>query len=106
MASASPVAIMILIAMISAVILPVIWWLIAYYQHKKRLNRLKIISFIFSLTPILSVLGLDLREEISAKFLVIAFSVTPFINVIAIIIVCVITCFKVRKKPPYNRTVK
>ena len=99
MASASPVAIMILIAMISAVTLPILWWFIVYFQYKKQLNRLKIISFIFSFTSILSVLGLYLREEISAKFLVIAFFVTPFINVIAIIIVCVITYFRVKKSP-------
>lgn len=103
MASASPVAIMILIAMISAIILPLLWWLLAYYQRKKQLHRLSKISFIFSFTPVLSVLGLYLREEISAKYLLIAFAATPFINVIAIIIACIITYFKLRNKASYNK---
>jgi len=103
MASASPVAIMILIAMASAVVLPILWWLLAYYQRKKQLNRLSIISFIFSFTPILSALGLNLREEISAKFLLIAFTATPFINVIAIIIVCIVTYVTLKNKTPYNK---
>jgi len=102
MASVSPVAIMILIAMASAIIFPIFWWLLAYYQCKKKLFKLSIISFIFSLTPILSAFGLNLREDISAKFLLLGFGATPFINILAIIIVCITTFVKLKNKTPYN----
>ena len=98
MASASPIAIIIMIALAGAIILPILWWLLAYYQRKKHLSTLSKISFVFSFTSVLSVLGLYFREVISAKYLFIAFSATPFINVIAIIVVCIITYIRIRKQ--------
>ena len=98
MASAYPVAIMIMIALVGAFILPVLWWWLAYYQRKKHLSTLSKVSFVFSFTSILSVLGLYFRETISAKYILIVFSVTPFINVIAIIVVCIITYIIIRKQ--------
>ena len=106
MASASPVAMLILIAIASAIILPILWLLLAYYQRRKHLNRLSMISFLFSFTPILSVLGLNLKDQISAKVLIITFSATPFINVFAIVTVCIVTYIKLKNKTPYNKALK
>ena len=80
MASASPVAIIILIGMVGVIFLPMLWCCLAFWQKKRGLKALSRLSMMLSTIPILSVFGLFYGKEISANFLLIFFSVTPFIS--------------------------
>lgn len=59
MASASPVAFVILVAMVGAVLLPLLWLGLALFQWKYKLRGLSKISMVLSIMPILSVLALN-----------------------------------------------
>lgn len=96
MASASPVAFVILVAMVGAVLLPLLWWGLALWQWKYKLPGLSKISMVLSIMPILSVLALHYGKELSAKYSVIFFSVTPFISSFLLVVIFSLTVYKVR----------
>lgn len=99
MASAQPVAILILIAMGSAVLLPPLWWVLSYWQYKIKLSRLSKISLFLSVIQILSVGVLFLGKSIlPAKLSVITFSLTPFLSMVLFIIILVVTIAKSRQR--------
>ncbi len=97
MASASPVAFVILVAMVGAVLLPLLWWGLALWQWKYKLRGLSKISLVLSIMPILSVLVLYNGKEISAKYSVILFSATPFISSFLLVVILGLTVYKVLK---------
>ena len=86
MASASPVAFVILVGMAGAILLPILWWCLAFWQRKHNLNRLSKLSMVLSIIPILSVFALHYGKEISAKYSVIFFSATPFVSSLLLIV--------------------
>lgn len=98
MASAYPVAIGILIAFFGAVLLPVLWWCLAYWQRKRKLLFLSKLSMFFSVIPILSVFGLMYGTEISAKYSVIFFFTTPYLSCIIFLAIFALTMFRVRSQ--------
>jgi hypothetical protein len=78
MASTSPLALIIVFALVGALILPLLWWILAFWQRKYSLFGFYKVSLLLSLMPIVSVIGLRLGGEISAKYSVIFFTVSPF----------------------------
>jgi hypothetical protein len=98
MASTSPLALIIVFALVGALILPLLWWILAFWQRKYSLFGFYKVSLLLSLMPIVSVIGLRLGGEISAKYSVIFFTVSPFINLLAFITVLTITILKVRSQ--------
>lgn len=98
MASTSPLALIIVFALVGALILPLLWWILAFWQRKYSLFGFYKVSLLLSLMPIVSVIGLRLGGEISAKYSVIFFTVSPFINLLAFITAFTITILKVRSQ--------
>jgi hypothetical protein len=95
MASASPVTFVILVAIIGAVLLPLLWWGLALWQRKYKLHGLSKISMVLSIMPILSVLSLQYGKEISAKYSMIIFSATPFVSVFLLVTIVGFSVYKV-----------
>ncbi len=98
MASTSPLALIIIFALAGALVLPLLWWVLAFWQRRYSLFGFYKISILLSLMPIVSVIGLRFGGEISAKYSVIFFTVSPFINILAFIAVFAITVRKVRSQ--------
>jgi len=98
MASAAPVAFVILVAMAGAILLPLLWWFLAFWQRKYKLAGLFKLSIVLSIMPILSVLALHYGKEISAKYSLIFFSVTPFVSFFLLIVLLIITIYKTRNR--------
>jgi hypothetical protein len=96
MASAAPVAFIVLVAMCGAVLLPVLWWCLAFWQRKRKLKGLSKLSMALSIVPIFSVVVLHYGKHISSKYSVIFFSATPFISIFLLIVLFVITIIKAR----------
>ncbi|HEY7885379.1 MAG TPA: hypothetical protein VIC08_10570 [Cellvibrionaceae bacterium] len=96
MASVAPVAFVILVAMAGAILLPLLWWVLALWQRKNKLLGLFKISMILSIIPIFSVLALYYGKEFSAKYSVIFFALTPFISAFLLAAVFGVTVNKVR----------
>jgi hypothetical protein len=98
MASASPVVFVLFVAMAGAILLPILWWCLAFWQRKHKLSGLSKLSMLLSIIPILSASVLHYGKEISAKYSLIFFSVTPFISFLLLIVLFVLTIYKARNK--------
>jgi len=96
MGSAYPIGVLIIIAVVSAVVLPVLWLFLAYWQRKRKLLSLSNVSMMLSLLPVLIFLALYYGKYISAKYSFIFFSVSPFLNILAFIVLFAYTIYKVR----------
>lgn len=100
MASAYPVAAFILFAIVGAITLPLAWWLMAYWQHKRNLNRLSRASRCWSAMPILSFAILYLCAEkalVPPMATLIAFFLTPVVNIIALVVATFLTVSQSQK---------
>lgn len=89
MASAGPVAVFLLLAICGTVVLPIIWWVLAFWQHRRGFKAWFKVSMALSLTPILGGAMLYVGNEgslISAKPALITFFLTPVANVVAILV--------------------
>jgi hypothetical protein len=95
-ASASPVALIIFIAMVGSILIPLLWWLLAFWQRKLRLTGLSNCSIALSAIPILSILGLFYGKSVSAKYSVIFFSIAPFVSTFLLIVILILTISKAR----------
>lgn len=96
MASVAPVALVVFVAMVGAVLLPLLWWGLALWQRKYKLRGLFRVSMILSVTPIFSVLSLYYGKEFSAKYSLLFFTLTPFVNALLLVMVFFVTIHKVR----------
>lgn len=87
MASAYPVAIIILITMAGMIIFPVLWFFLGRWQKKKGLNKLAIVSYcLFPTSPIVFLLLIYARE-ISAELALVSFILfSPVSLLLAIIL--------------------
>lgn len=97
MASAYPVAIALLLVIGSAIVLPPVWWLVAWWQKGRQLRRLSVLSIALSFTPIVSALLLPLNVLPPAVTLI-AFFVTPLLNLAALLVVTSISILLVRRR--------
>ena len=91
-------AVLIFLAMAGTVVLPLFWWLLAFWQWKNRLVGFFYASISLSLMPICSWLLLYYGKEVSAKHAMIIFSLLPFVNIITLIFLVVVTIVKVRNR--------
>ena len=92
-----PIPLFIFLALAGALFLPVIWWLIAYWQRKKNLLQLYKVSLFFSLTPMASFGSLFMRDFVPSEFALIVFSLTPVVNIFGVLVVLIITFIYARK---------
>ena len=98
MASAGPVALLILISVLSGFLLPIMCWILAYWQHKKKLHSLFRKTLALSLLPIISFVMLFYgKDYISAKYNLLYFFSTPFISFIIFLILFGFTIKSSRK---------
>lgn len=76
------------------IVLPAAWWLMAYWQKRRKLKKLSVASLYWSATPMLSFVALYLgAEDILIPPIVagIVFFLTPVINTVALIVVAILT---------------
>ena len=98
MASASIVVFFIVVAMAGAILLPLLYWFLAFWQRKRKLIGLSNLSMVLSILPILSFSALYYGKEISAKYFLIFFSVTPFVSSLLLIVLLALTVYKARNR--------
>ena len=98
MASTYPLAVIIVFSLVCVVILPLLWLVLAMWQRRCGLLVSSRVSIVLSMMPIISILGLYYGKEISAKYSVIFFAVSPFISVLALGTLFLITIFNVRSQ--------
>ena len=94
MASAYPIAVLMIIALAGAVVLPPLYWLLAFWQRKLGLQKLFKFSLALSTLPVFSLLFLFFGKEISAKYSVLLFFTAPVFCIFALIVIIVITSVK------------
>ena len=91
MASVYPIAVLAFIAMVSTMVLPPLYWLIAFWQRKLGFSNLFKASLILSVLPVFSVLFFFYVEAVSSKYKLILLFTTPLFCMLSLIFVVVAT---------------